>query len=150
MGLLSGGIARIFHSALSGLYLDGTLHAGTGHPIYADGGTIVGYVGGGDQPVKVQTDATGEAVRRDVGFAEGDVTLLVLTTYGSGVADPDTPHSDDAPLSDGAEYAQPAYGQVLKITTDHEITDGYGDRYRIERAALDAARSHYVCRGRLV
>jgi len=120
MGLLDGGIARIFSATFAGLYLDGLLHAGTGNPIYAPGGAITGYDGGGDVPIKVQTDETGEAVRRDAGFAEGDVALIVL-----------------------------AHGKP-SVTSDHEITDGYGQRYSIQRAGLDAARSHWLCRGRVI
>jgi len=78
MGLLDGGIARIFNATFSGLYLDGLLHAGTGDPIYAPGGAITGYDGGGDVPIKVQVDSASEAMRRAEGFAEGDVRLIVL------------------------------------------------------------------------
>lgn len=116
MGLLNGGIAAVFSAAFSGIYLDGTLHAGTGDPIY-EGSKIVGYAGG-DTPIKVQTDAAGDAVKRDQGFAEGDVALIIL-----------------------------AQG-VPPVTSDHAVTDGYGDRYSIERAERDAAASHWVCRGR--
>ncbi|TCM21479.1 hypothetical protein EDF56_101143 [Novosphingobium sp. PhB165] len=117
MGLLNGGIASVFHSVFSGIYLDGTLHAGTGEPIYGPGSVITGY-SGGDSDIKVQTDATGDAVRDDVGFAEGDVTLIILAL------------------------------NVPQITSDHEVTDGYGEKFSIQRASLDAARSHWVCRGR--
>lgn len=120
MGILDGGIAAVFGAALSGLYLDGTLHAGTGEPVYDDDSNITGYEGG-ESACKVQTDRTGDAFRSSVGFAPGDVTLIVL-----------------------------AHGLGTRITSDHELTDGYGDRYSIQEADYDAARSHVVCRGRPV
>lgn len=77
MGLLDGGIARIFNATFSTFYLDGILHAGTGEPQYGPGGTIIGYEGG-ESPVKVQIDAATDAMRRADGFAEGDVRLIIL------------------------------------------------------------------------
>lgn len=77
MGLLDGDLASVLHAAFSGLFLDGTLHAGTGDPIYGPGGTIIGYEGG-DAPVKVQTDSASDQMRAGAGFSEGDVRLLVL------------------------------------------------------------------------
>ncbi|QVM82998.1 hypothetical protein [Novosphingobium decolorationis] len=119
MGLLGGDLALVLHTAFSGLFLDGTLHGGTGDPIYGPGGTIIGYEGG-DTPVKVQTDSASDQMRAGAGFSEGDVRLLVL-----------------------------AKG-VPSITSDHQITDGNGDLYSIQSAEQDAARSHYVIRGRLL
>jgi hypothetical protein len=122
MGLLNGGIAAVFGAAFSGLYLDGTLHRGTGSPIYdATNGDITGYTGGGDLGCNVQTDRTGDAVKGLDGYKPGDVALIVL-----------------------------AHGLASTITSDHEITDGYGDRYRVHDVDRDAARSHFVCRGRPV
>jgi hypothetical protein len=117
MGLLDGDLAAVFHAVFSGLFLDGTLHAGTGEPVYNEYGDIIGY-SGGDTAVKVQTDATSEGVKASAGYAAGDVRLIVL-----------------------------AQG-IPTITTDHEVTDGHGDRYRVHDVEQDAARSHYVCRGR--
>lgn len=78
MGLLDGGLASIFNAAFSGIYLPGTLHAGTGEPIYDDDtGEIIGYEGG-DLPCKAQVDAATDAMRRADGFAEGDVRLIIL------------------------------------------------------------------------
>lgn len=147
MGLLDGGIAQIFNSVFSSIYLDATLHAGTGQPIYADGGRIVGYIGGGDQSVKAQIDAATEAMRQAEGFAQGDVRLIILTTYGRPVQLVDVPHSDDATLSDGSEYAQASYGNVVQMTSDHEVTV-QGVRYSIQSVERDPAFSHWVCRGR--
>lgn len=78
MSLLDGGIRAIFASAFGGLYLTGTLHQGTGQPVYGTGGAITGYTGGGDASVKLQVDAATDAMRRDGGFAEGDVRIIVL------------------------------------------------------------------------
>jgi len=119
MGLLSGGIASIFSAALSGLYLDGLLHRdGTG-PIYDLEGNITGYDGGADIPIKVQRDACNYAMRQSEGYADGDVMLIVL-----------------------------AAGLTGPITTDHQITDGDGKRWMVASAELDAANSHWICRGR--
>jgi hypothetical protein len=120
MGLLDGGIARIFNAALSGLYLDGALHRDGTDPIYENEGNITGYAGGADIPIKVQRDACTYAMRQSEGYSEGDVMLLIL----------------DAPLNG------------VKVTTDMQATDGDGDRWMIRSADLDAASSHWVCRGR--
>lgn len=120
MGLLDGGLAAIFSAALSGLYLDGVLHAGTGSPIYGPGGMITGYAGGSDVPIKVQTDSTGDSLKAALGYAPGDVQLIVL-----------------------------AHG-VPQIGSDNEITDGHGVRYSVQSVERDAAGSHYVIRGRPV
>lgn len=78
MGLLDGGIAAVFSAAFSGLYLDATLHAGTGEPIYDDmTGGIIGY-SEGDVPCRAQVDSATDAMRRADGFAEGDARILVL------------------------------------------------------------------------
>lgn len=124
MALLDEGIAAIFGSVFGGLYLDGLLHAGTGEPIYDAGGNVTGYTGGGDIPIKVQTDKTGEMVKASAGYAVGDVALIVLSRNAAGA--------------------------TITITTDSEITDGYGDKYRIQDVDQDAARSHWICRGRPV
>lgn len=78
MGLLDGGIAAVFSSALSGLYLDATLHTGTGAPIYGTGGAITGYTTSSDVACKAQVDVATEAMRRLEGFAEGDCRIIVL------------------------------------------------------------------------
>lgn len=147
MALLDGGLAAIFGSAFSGLYLDGLLHRGTGEPIYDDGGEIVGYTDSGDQPVKLQIDAASDAMRRADGFAEGDVRLIVLTTYGRTSGDVLAPHSDGTPHSDQSLYQQPEHGHVVELNSDMEIT-AQGVRYRLMSVERDAALSHWVCRGR--
>ena len=120
MGLLDGGIASIFGAALSGLYPDGLLHRdGTG-PVYDNEGNIVGYDGGTDLPIKVQRDACTYSMRQSEGYSEGDVMLIILA----------------APLNG------------LKVSTDMQLTDGSGDKWMIRSADLDAASSHWICRGR--
>lgn len=119
MGLLNGGISAIFGAALSGLYPDGLLHRdGTG-PIYDLEGNIIGYDDGADIPIKVQRDACSYSMRQSEGHSEGDVMLIIL-----------------------------AAGLGVKITTDMQTTDGAGDRWMIRSADLDAASSHWTCRGR--
>ena len=123
MGILDGALASLFSSAFSGLYLDGTAHHGTGAPIY-DAGRITGYTDSGDLAVKVQTDRANWNIRRDPDYVAGDVLLIILAITPSG--------------------------EEITLTTDHQVTDGYGDRYRIETTERDAARSHWLCRGRPV
>lgn len=118
MGLLDGGIASIFNAAFSSIYLDGTLHTGTGTPIYGPGGIITGYAGG-DKAVKVQVDAATDAMRRGDGYAEGDVRIIMLA---QGIA---------------------------AVTSDHRVTVG-PVTYSLQSAELDAAASHWICRGRRI
>jgi hypothetical protein len=120
VSLLNGGIAAIFGAVLGGLYLDGLIHRDGTDPIYDNDGNITGYAGGADVPCKVQRDACSYAMVRSEGYAEGDVMLIILTDGLGGV----------------------------EITTDMQATDGYGKRWMIEAADLDAAASHWICRGR--
>lgn len=77
MGLLDGDIAALFGTAFSGLYLDATLHTGTGDPTYDAGGNVTGY-SGGDTAIKAQVDVATEAMHRFEGYAEGDARIIVL------------------------------------------------------------------------
>jgi hypothetical protein len=77
MGVLDGDVSALFNAAFSDMYLDATLHAGTGEPIYDAAGNITGYLGG-DTPARCQVDAATDAMRRDDGFSEGDVRLIIL------------------------------------------------------------------------
>ncbi|EHJ62822.1 hypothetical protein [Novosphingobium pentaromativorans] len=117
MGLLDGDIAALFSAAFSGMYLDATVNAGTGEPIYGAGGVITGY-SGSSQAAKAQVDAATQAMRQADGFAEGDVRLIILA---NGVA----------------------------VTSDHSVTVA-GVKYSLQSVELDAAASHWVCRGRKV
>ncbi|GLT03066.1 hypothetical protein GCM10007897_45090 [Sphingobium jiangsuense] len=95
MGFLDGGISAIFGAALSGLYLDGTLHRDGTNPVYDQSGNIVGYSGGVSLPIKVQRDACSWSMKQSPGYVDGDVMLIVL-----------------------------AHGLAATITTDMEISDG--------------------------
>jgi len=86
MGALDGGVAALFATAFGGMYLDGTLHQGTGDPIYDGEGTITGYDGPGDLAVKVQIDRATSAMRAANGFTEGDVRLIVLAQAGLAIS----------------------------------------------------------------
>jgi len=77
MGILNGDITALFGAAFSDMYLDATLHAGTGEPTYNAAGDITGYAGG-DVAAKCQVDAATDAMRREEGFSEGDVRLIIL------------------------------------------------------------------------
>lgn len=119
MGLLDGGMAAIFGAAFGGIFLDGKLHRAGTDPIYDGEGNITGYGGGADIDIKVQRDACSYSMRQSEGYSEGDVVLIVL-----------------------------AAGLGIKITTDMQATDGGGQRWTIQSADLDAASSHWICRGR--
>lgn len=119
MGLLNGGIAAIFSAAFSGLYLDGLVHKGTAEPVYDDEGNITGYSGPGDVAIKVQVDSATWSMRNSDGFADGDVRLIILA-QGIG-----------------------------QLNTDQEVTVSGRGIYRLMSAELDAAASHWVCRGRV-
>ncbi len=82
MGALDGDVAALFAAAFGGMYLDGTLHGGTGDPVYSDEGDISGYSGAADTPVKVQIDRATSAMRAADGFAEGDVRVIILAQDG--------------------------------------------------------------------
>lgn len=120
MGLLDGGIASIFSAAFGGIFLDGLLHRDGTDPIYDGEGNITGYGGGAEIPMKVQRDACSYTMRQSEGYTEGDVMLIILA----------------APLNG------------LKVTTDFQVSDGSGQRWTIQSADLDAASSHWICRGR--
>ncbi|WP_066770094.1 hypothetical protein [Sphingobium sp. CCH11-B1] len=121
MGLLNGGISAIFGAALGGLYLDGILHRDGVNPVYDDEGNITGYAGADDMPIKVQRDACSYSMRQSEGYSEGDVMLIILASSLAGT----------------------------KVTTDMQATDGAGDRWTIKSHDLDAASSHWICRGRV-
>lgn len=68
--------------------------------------------------IKVQTDGVTEAMRTASGYTDTDVRLIVLTTGLNG-----------------------------DITTDDEIVDGRGDRWRVTMPSLDTCGSHWEIRG---
>lgn len=74
MSLLDGGIAATFSAALSGLYLDGTLHRWS----TVDDGMGGGVSGFSDEAVKAQLDQTTQAQQRGEGYTDTDQRILVL------------------------------------------------------------------------
>jgi hypothetical protein len=72
-------------------------------------------------PIKVQTDACTEVMRQAAGYTDRDVRLIILS---AGLT--------DAP------------------TSDDEVVDGRGDRWRLINPSLDACGSHYEARGQRV
>lgn len=117
MGLLDGDIAALFGTAFIDLYLDGTLHQGGTTPVYDEYGNITGYAGGADTAIKVQRDNASYAMRQADGYSDGDVMLIILAQ------------------------------DIGPVTTDMQVTDGYGVRWMVASANLDAAASHWICRG---
>jgi hypothetical protein len=115
MGILDGDVAALFHSAFSDMYLDATLHSGTGDPIYDDDGNITGY-NGGDTPAKCQVDAATDAMRRAEGFAEGDVRVIILAQGLPDVTD------DHQITVKGARYL--LAGPSLDAAASHWVARG--------------------------
>lgn len=74
MGLLDGGLASLFSTALSGLYLDATLHRAT----LTDNGKGGGSASFADQLVKAQLDRTIE--RKVDGVVDTYQRILVLAS----------------------------------------------------------------------
>lgn len=83
MGLLDGGITALVSSALSGIYLDGTLHRWS----TVDDGMGGGVSGFSDEPVKAQLDQTTQAQQRGEGYTDTDQRILVLAR---GITKPTT------------------------------------------------------------
>jgi len=102
MGLLDGGIAALFSSALAGLYLDATLHRAT----LADDGMGGGSASFADEAVKAQIDRTTAAQQGDDGYSDTDQRILVLA---HGVAEPTT---DDEITIDGLRWG------IASVTRD--------------------------------
>lgn len=118
MGLLDGDIAALFGSTFGAIYPDGQLVTALTQPVYDGQGNITGYSGDDPVAIKVQRDACTYAMQQSDGYVDGDVRLIVL-----------------------------AQG-LPSITTDHRITDHTGKEWMVQSADLDAASSHWICRGR--
>ena len=118
VSMLDGGIRSIFGAAFGALYLSATLHRSGTEPIYNSEGVITGYSGGADISCRAQVDACTYAMRQADGYSEGDVSIIVL-----------------------------ADGLGVSMSTDMQITVR-GQRWMIASADLDAAASHWICRGR--
>jgi hypothetical protein len=123
VGLLDGGLARIFRGAFAGIFLDATLHRRvfTGDDL---GGGEASWV---DEPVKASLDLVSERMRAE-GFADADQRILVLA---HGVAWPST--DDEITLKGkrwaisqvGTDPAQAAYdmrGRVVNVDRPAEAT----------------------------
>lgn len=78
MGLLDGGLARIFYGAFSGIFLDATLYRWQSTPDGKGGGTD-GWDDG--TPVKAQLDKTSQGMRDTPGYVDTDQRIIVLA-YG--------------------------------------------------------------------
>lgn len=94
MGLLDGDLAATFASALSGIYLNGTLHRRT----LTDDGQGGGSASSVDETVKVQVDQTTQA-QRDGDFTDTDQRILVLAQGVSGIT------TDDEITAGGVRWA---------------------------------------------
>lgn len=71
-----------------------------------------------DEPCRAQIDAATYAMRQSEGYSDGDMRIIVLATGLSG-----------------------------SVTTDCQISVS-GQRWMIGSAEMDAAASHWICRGR--
>lgn len=76
MGLLDGGIASLFGSVFSGLYLDATLH----RAIITKDGQGGGSAAWSDEAVRAQLDSTTEAQQGAGGFLDTDQRIIVLAS----------------------------------------------------------------------
>lgn len=130
MGLLDGGIARLFGNVLGAIYLDGLLHI----PVRTEteGGSVgVAFTGDDGQPeataCKAQRDDLSAADREALGYAPTDERFMILTRAGA-IELPE--------LQQGMHLTWPTPG---------------GTRYSIETPLrLDAATSHWTVRCRPV
>lgn len=84
MGLLDGDLAGTFASAMSGIYLDGTLHRTT----FSDDGAGGGSASHSTEAVKVEVDQTTQA-QRSGDFTDTDQRILVLAQGVSGITTDD-------------------------------------------------------------
>ncbi len=70
-----------------------------------------------DRPIRVQREPATESMRREAGYTDKDVALIVLHSTG------------------------------LDIDTDAQVTDGEGNLWSVASVEFDAALSHWVLRG---
>lgn len=122
MGLLDGSLAGTVFNAFRGIMLNGLLHPAG---LVSNGKGGFNKAPGTPIPVKCMIDPATQTMREADGFRDTDVALLIL-----------------------------ASAEGIQITLDHEITitrRGVGTRYRIlPPLALDAAFTHWLCRGRAI
>lgn len=122
---LNGGIQALFGAAFGGLYLNATLYGG-GRYIYDGAGNIIGY-DEGEQVCKAQVDAVDWAMRQE-GYVDGDVKIIIL--------------------SQGLSRPVNADHQIAVQADRFAIEGGGYQRWSLSGIAMDAAGSHFVCRGR--
>lgn len=87
MGFLDGGVSAVFDSIFSPMYLDALLYRPS---TFSDDGAGGGDSAGGfatPQAVKVQPEATTQAMRDTPGYVDTDKRYLMLA---HGIAEPDT------------------------------------------------------------
>jgi hypothetical protein len=84
VGLLDGGLARIFYGAFSGIFLDATLHRAT-LVENGKGGYTQTFT---DEPVKASIDKATQAMRDSPGYVDTDQRIIVLA-YGLDEIDTD-------------------------------------------------------------
>ena len=116
-GLLSGGIAGAFAQAFGAFYLDGTLIRVT--KARGAGGDLTSTTT--EDQIKGQVDACTEAMRREEGFTDRDVRLIVLQVGPSGA--------------------------ITRPNTDCKVSLG-GDTSAIQSVGSDPANSYWEMRGR--
>jgi hypothetical protein len=76
-------IAQAVSAAYGGPYFD-ALVLSKGEPVYDDGGSIVTPGTPSSRPCEAQVDAATQDMRREEGFVDGDVRILVLADTLSG------------------------------------------------------------------
>lgn len=102
MGLLDGSIAATFSAALSGLYLDATLHRWS----TTDDGQGGGTTAWANEAVKAQLDQTTQAQQRSEGFTDTDQRILVLA------------HGVDIPSVDDEISVRDQRWKIASVTMD--------------------------------
>lgn len=102
MSLLDSGIAAMVSAALSGLYLDATLHRWS----TVDDGMGGGTSGFSSEAVKAQLDQTTQAQQRGEGYTDTDQRILVLA------------HGIDAPTTDDEITVRDQRWKIASVTMD--------------------------------
>lgn len=103
MGLLDGGLAKVFSAAFAGLYLPATIHRRAA-PVYDEGGSVIDGEWT-DEPCRAQIDNATESMRRSPGYTDQDQRILVLA---SGVA---TITTDDEITAGGKRWGVASVGR---------------------------------------
>lgn len=115
MGLLDGGLAAIFGSAFSGVYLDGAISS-PGVRNDTDEG-LIRYTDPTSQDVSYQEERVTEAMRRDPRYTDKDARVLVLQ------------------IGRGGPVPRPTSGQTL--------TDKNAARWTVVEVGSDPANTYW-------